>query len=269
MRWVCRRARSKPSADPEALRNLDDFWIHGRHPSGRLIAAEVWDVVKEECCVWDLETGDLVWRPRARSISWSQDGAAVALLVGEYGDDFELRSWPERELTSRCVVRPWACCNTYVSLSPRGDRAGVLWWHQTEGGVNLVSLEDGATSHLEGKGYTTRETNAVQGPTFSPDGRLVAISEGFMSWWLPEPVDSLETEPSPGGTFKRGRITFVEVDSGSHHQVDVFGKVEKGWVPPHDVWERFELLGKPRFTSDREVLVSPEFGAPSRVTVPL
>jgi len=155
MRWVCRRARSKPSADPEALRNIDDFWIHGRHPSGRLIAAEVWDVVKEECCVWDLETGDLVWRPRARSISWSQDGAAVALLVGEYGDDFELRSWPERELTSRCVVRPWACCNTYVSLSPRGDRAGVLWWHQTEGGVNLVSLEDGAARHLE-SGATRR-----------------------------------------------------------------------------------------------------------------
>ena len=93
-----------------------------------------------------------IWRPRARSISWSQDGAAVALLVGEYGDDFELRSWPERGLTSRCVVRPWACCNTYVALSPRGDRAAVLWWHQSEGGINLVSLEDGAARHLEGEG---------------------------------------------------------------------------------------------------------------------
>mgnify|MGYP003536503510 CR=1 FL=1 len=37
----------------------------------------------------------------------------------------------------------------------------------------------------------------------------------------------------------------------------MFGEVEKGWVPPHDVWERFELLGKPRFTSDGEVLLSP------------
>ncbi len=170
MRWACRRARNMPSADPEALRNLDDFWIHGRHLSGRLIAAEVSEVVKQECCVWDLETGDLVWRPRATSISWSHDGATVALLVGEYGDDFELRSWPERELHSRCLVRPWACCNTYVALSPRGDRAAVLWWHQTEGGVNLVSLENGAARHLESQGYTTRETNAVQGPTFSPDG---------------------------------------------------------------------------------------------------
>jgi hypothetical protein len=132
-----------------------------------------------------------------------------------------------------------------------------------------VSFEDGAASHLESQGYTTRETNAVQGPTFSPDGRLVAISEGFMSWWLPEPVETLETEPSPGGTLKRGRLTFVDVDSGSLHQVDVFGEVEMGWVPPHDIWERFELLGKPRFTSDGGVVLSPEFGAPSRVTVPL
>ena len=45
------------SADPDLLRNLDDYWIHGRHPSGRLVAAEVWEVVKGECCVWDLETG--------------------------------------------------------------------------------------------------------------------------------------------------------------------------------------------------------------------
>jgi WD40 repeat protein len=255
-------------ADPSLLRDLDEYWVHGRHPSGRLIAAEVRDVLENECAVWDLETGDVVWRPKAHSVVWSQDGATVALLVGEDGDDFELRSWPRRTLISRCVVRPWACCNRYVALSPRGDHAAVLWWHQTEGGVNLVALEDGAARHLEGDGYMTSKTNAVEGPAFSPDGRFVAISEGFTRWWLPEPGESPQDEPSPGGRLRRGRLTLIDVDSGSVHHRDVIGQVERGWIPPHDDWEHFELLGKPRFTSADEVVLSPSFGRPCRLTVP-
>jgi hypothetical protein len=255
------------SADPDLLRNLDDYWVHIRHPSGRLLAAEVWDVLKQECAVWDLETGDLVWRPPAHSIAWSRDGAKVALLVGEHGDDFELRSWPERDLISACVVEPWACCNEFVALSPRGDRAAVLWWHQTEGGVNLVALEEGTARPLDGSGYTTQETNLLEGPTFSDDGRLVAVSEGFDFWWLPEAVDTPETAPSPGGTFTRGRLTVLDVDSGSRRHFVVEGEVEGGWIPPHDGWEEFELLGKPRFASADEILLSPKFGEPRRFVV--
>ena len=161
-----------PSADPESLRALDEYFVHGRHPSGRLVAAEISDVLQGECCVWDLQTGDLVWRPGAVSINWSNDGTVVALLAGEHGDDFELRSWPGREQISRCAVKPWACCNTYVALSPRGDRAAVLWWHQTEGGVNLVGLEGGTARHLVDDGYTTRETKLRAGADLQP-GRQI------------------------------------------------------------------------------------------------
>jgi len=252
------------AADPKLLRDLDEYLVHGRDPSGGLIAAEVPDVLQGECCVWDLETGEVVWRPRAHSITWSKDGTAVALLTGRDGDDFELRSWPNRGLISKCVVKPWACCNTYVSLSPRGDRAAVLWWHQTEGGVNLVALEGETAEALEGAGYTTRESNLVQGPTFSPDGTLVAISEGVGWWWLPDDDVEPEGRPSPGGTFRRGRLTLLEVDSGLVHQLDAFGDVEKGWVPPHDGWEHFELLGKPRFVSRDEIVLTPEYGEPCR-----
>ena len=256
------------SADPQLLRDIDEYWVHGRHPSGQFLAAEVWDVLREECAVWDLETGDLVWRPRASSISWTDEGDMVALLVGEYGEDFELRSWPGRDLISKCKVKPSACCNEYVSLSPRGDRAAVLWWHQGEGGVNLVSLDRGGAKQLEDEGYETRETNLVQGPVFSSDGRLVAISEGFVWWWLPEDADSPEGTPSPGGRFRRGRVTAIEIDSGSLRQVDVFAEVAEGWVPPHDGWEHFELLGRPRFISGDELLLTPEFGPPVECVLP-
>jgi hypothetical protein len=255
-----------PSADPKLLSQLDDFFVHSRHPSGRLIAAEAQDALRGECCVWDLETGELVWRPKAHSVAWSGDGEKVALLVGELGDDLELRSWPDRELLSRCVVTPWACCNEYVALSPCGDRAAVLWWHQGEGGVNLVAFEEGAASQLAG--YETKETNLVQGPTFSPDGRFVAISEGFVWWWLPDDAENPEAERSVGGTFRRGRLTLVEVDSGSVLQFDAFAEVAADWLPPHDVWERFELLGKPRFVSSGEVVLEPEFGEPCTFLTP-
>ena len=247
-----------PSVDPKLLRELDDYFVHARHPSGRLITVELPDVLRDECCVWDLETGELVWRPKAHSIAWSGDGAAVAFLTGEYGDDVELRSWPERKLLSKCVVKPWACCNEYVALSPRGDRAAVLWWHQTEGGVNLVAFEEGVATQLAG--YETKETNLLQGPTFSPDGRFVAISEGFVWWWLPDDAENPKAERSVGGTFRRGRLTLVEVDSDAVHQFDAFAEVDEGWQPPHEGWEHFELLGKPRFVSNDEILLEPEFG---------
>ena len=256
------------SADPQLLRDIDDYWIHGRHPSGRLLVAQVVDVLGEECAVWDLETGEPVWRPRASSISWSDDGNAVAILVGPWGDDFELRSWPGRDLISKCRVKPSACCNHHVSLSPRGDRAAVLWWHQTEGGVNLVALDEGEARHLVDEGYETNETNLVQGPVFSPDGKLVAITEGFIGWWLPDEAETPEGKPSPGGRFKRGRVTVVDVDSRAVDHVDVSGEVEEGWIPPHDSWEHFELLGKPRFLSRHEVIVTPEFGPPTRCSLP-
>jgi hypothetical protein len=114
----------------------------------------------------------------------------------------------------------------------------------------------------------TRETNLVAGPTFSPDGSLVAISEGFHWWWLPDDVLDPEGRPSRGGTFRRGRLTLIEVDSGSVDQLDAFGDVEEGWVPPHDTWELFELLGKPRFVSSDEIVLTPEFGAPCRFLTP-
>jgi hypothetical protein len=255
-----------PSADPKLLSQLDDFFVHGRHPSGRLIAAEALDVLRGECCVWDLETGELVWRPKAHSIAWSGDGEKVALLVGEYGDELELRSWPDRELVSRSFVKPWACCNEYVALSPRGDRAAVLWWHQTEGGVNLVAFEEAAARQLAA--YETKETNLLQGPTFSPDGKFVAISEGFVWWWLPDDAENPEVECSLGGSFRRGRLTLLEVDSGSVHHFDAVGEVEAGWQPPHDGWEHFELLGKPRFVSNDEIELEPEFGEPCRFLRP-
>jgi hypothetical protein len=89
-----------------------------------------------------------------------------------------------------------------------------------------------------------------------------------MWWWLPAENESAEGKPSPGGRFIRGRVIVVDFDSGSVREVDVFGEVEEGWIPPHDGWEHFELLGKPRFVSEYDVLVTPEFGPSIRCELP-
>jgi hypothetical protein len=59
----------------------------------------------------------------------------------------------------------------------------------------------------------------------------------------------------------------IDVDSGAARQIDVFGEVDKGWVPPNEVWEQFELLGKPHFTSTDAILLEPYFGEPSRLVL--
>ena len=102
------------------------------------------------------------------------------------------------------------------------------------------------------------------GPTFDCEGRRVAISEGNGWWWLPEPADDPET-PSPGGTFRRGRVVVIDVDSGSIAHVDVYGDVEEGWKPTHETWEAFALLGRPHFSSSNEIVLTPEFGGPHHV----
>ena len=181
MRWACRRSSRTPSADPEALRNLDDFWIHGRHPSGRLIAAEVWEVVREECCVWDLETGDLVWRPRAKSI----------FLVAGRHRGRALGRRVRRRLRASVVAGAWAdqsvrreegVCNTYVACArrPRG-RPLVA---STEGGVNLVSLRTAlrGISRVRVKRGNERRpgTNVQPGPDARRDlgGLHVVVAAG-------------------------------------------------------------------------------------------
>ena len=263
MSGLLRRRRQVGHVDPDVLSRVDPYFVHARHPNGRLVAAEIPEL-ELGCAIWDVETGDLVWDPQATSAAWSHGGDQLARLTGNDGETFELASWPERQSLASCRVHPRACCNERVALSPRGDLAAVLWWHQTEGGMEFVALDGRTASHLSGRGYTTDETNLLEGPTFSDDGAIVAVSEGNPFWWGAYNYD----EPSQGGRFVRGWLTLIAVDSGRVERIEAYETVSPGWRPEEGREERVELLGRPEFASPTEVVLRPEYGSEYRIQVP-
>jgi hypothetical protein len=238
--------RKRSSVAPATLAALDPYWVHDRFE--RFVAATLPEGKKWPVGIWDAKTGELVWA--AGPACWLREGKEVLALGGDRNQTLERRTWPELELVSSCDVVPWACCNERVAASPRGDLAAVLWWHQTEGGFELVGLDDRHGDRQLQRGYTTWDSNLLEGPAFSPDGRFVAVSEGRKAWWE--------------HGRERGRLTVVDVGTGAPHHYPISddppGAVED------DEAERYELLGKPLFETPDQVVLSPAFGRTHRIT---
>src|SRR5215211_4849476 len=130
--------RKRTSVAAATLAELDPYWVHDRH--GRFMAATVPEGKVWPTGVWDSESGELVW-PTGPAC-WARAGTQILTLTGAQSQTLERRTWPERELVSSCDIVPWACCNERVAASALGDLAAVLWWHQAEGGFELVALDD-------------------------------------------------------------------------------------------------------------------------------
>jgi hypothetical protein len=239
--------RKRTSVAPATLAALDPHWVHDRFD--RFVAATVPEGKEWPVGVWDAETGNLVWA--GGPACWLKDGTQVLALQGDRSQALERRTWPDLDLVSSCEVVPWACCNERVAASPRGDVAAVLWWHETEGGFELVALDDLHGDRQLNRGYTTWDSNLLGGPAFSPEGRFVAVTEGRQSWWE--------------HGRERGRLTVVDVATGAPHHYPVSDD------PPEAVDDsearRCELLGPPLFVAPDQVVLSPAFGREHRITV--
>ena len=88
------------------------------------------------------------------------------------------------------------------------------------------------------------------------------VTEGKANWWSPD-----REEPSRGGRFERGRVTIIEVESGEVRHAAVHAEVAVGFSPPEEREERYELLGRPEFTSPTEIVLRPEFGGEHTLTL--
>jgi hypothetical protein len=244
MRFLRKRTRVAPAT----LAALDPHWVYDR--LDRFVAATVPEGREWPVGVWDAENGKLVWS--GGPACWLRDGTQLVALTGDRSQTLERRTWPGLELVSSCEVVPWACCNERVAASPRGDIAAVLWWHQTEGGFELVALDDRHGDRQLNRGYTTWESNLLGGPAFSPDGRFVAVTEGRPRWWE--------------SGRERGRLTVVDVATGAPHHYPISDD------PPETVSddgesERYDLLGPPHFVASEEVVLRPSFGREQRIAI--
>jgi hypothetical protein len=139
--------------------------------------------------------------------------------------------------------------------SPVGGLATVTWLEQDCAGIEVVRLgtDDGdyqiVGTARHGSAYFVKP-NLIQGPVFSPDGRLAAAACSRWSWWAPG--GDPET-PSPGGRLKAGHLAVLDTATMSVSEHDVVTSVPAGWLPPSS---DDEMMGEPEFADARTVRVS-------------
>src|SRR5262245_41829576 len=91
---------------------------------------------------------------------------------------------PRRRELDRCELRSWTGEFDAVFPAPDGSVAAVRWNDQTEAGLVLVGLEEGLRQ-LDAA-WDTRRTNWLEGPVWTPDSRLLVLTEnppGASPWW--------------------------------------------------------------------------------------
>jgi hypothetical protein len=234
------------------------------HPSGDYVAlqASVWlDTTTERAAIWDTRTKKIVWNPGdVNAMAWVPGGNAILLLREVYC--FELRSWPSLDLIGSCPIEPPTGWLTDIVPSPNGSLACVVWEDQCEAGIELVSWESGQPNRLEDHGYFG-QSNLIDGPVFSPNGRHIAFTYGNGWWWSDE---SPET-PSEGGSFNAGCVVIGDLDLGAFREIAVTVTVPQGWLPenPGDITN--ELLGCPTFIDDSTVALELRTGDVRRFSV--
>ena len=197
----------------ESDRPRGDDWdpLQGERPSARLafhpggdfvaLQATVWiETEVERAAVWETGTRRIAWDPGdANAMAWVPGGEEILVLresvtpdpggrgisvtplQSEYQHVFERRSWPALDLIASTPIEPPT--GSIVDVVPAPDRplACVVWQDQGEAGIELVCWED-QPRQLAGRGYYGRSA-LIAGPSFSPDGRHIAISYGKPCWW--------------------------------------------------------------------------------------
>jgi hypothetical protein len=248
-----------------------------RHPSGDFVAMQVsvWiDTTAEKAAVWQTRTRKIAWNPGdANALAWipggeeilvlresftpnpSARGVFVTPLQSECWHSFERRSWPSLDLIGSAPIDPPTGWLVDIVPSPDRPMACVVWQDQCEGGIELVCWEGGQPEQLAGRGYYGG-SNLISGPTFSPDGRYVAIGYGEPCWW-----SEAARTPSKGSVLRVGWVVVGDTMAWRYREIDIAVTIPKGWLPadPDDTI-RNELLGCPQFVDARTLQVTTPTG---------
>jgi hypothetical protein len=254
-----------------------------RHPSGRFLAMQVVVMLESmvtRAAIWNTETYRIEWNPaNANALCWVEAGDELLVVEEHYTVDsdrspmlatplqreytYYLRRlyWPSTEQISSSDLTLPAGWPVDIVPSPDTAIACVVWEDQHKAGIEWVSWSGGRLRNVPGYGYS-RDSNLIQGPVFSPDGDLVAMSYGAGVWWSDE-----RHLPSPGGVRRLGWVVVGKPLSGTYQELDVVASVPEGWLPddPDDIWNEF--VSCPRFADDETILVDVPTGEERRLRI--
>jgi hypothetical protein len=222
-------------------RNLGYLWVLDRDPSGQFVAMQADVFIRvgtTRVGVWEAVSGKLVWEPEdTLALCWSPDAREVWLirdhyepspdhppmivspLQSEYTYFFERRTWPDKRLIHRCVIRPPTGWFDHVVASPRGNLAAVRWIEQDRAGFVLVSLDHDVSEQIPTAKFRAKH-NTVKGPIFSPDGRYLVLSCG--DWQAPS---------TRRGRCRLGWVWVYDTETDTAREIVVEDDLPPGWPP--------------------------------------
>lgn len=261
-----------PDATWEPLEGVSPGAYLDSHPSGKFVAMQVGPANRqmvEQAAIWNTKTRKIHWNPQnANALCWIEKGNELlvverksqpdqirpAMFVtstqNEYKYFMRRLSWPALDTIS-CIELNYPL-GWLVDLvaSPTDNIACFVWQDQCEAGIEFVSWQQCDLRQLPKIGFYGN-SNRIQGPVFSSDGTILAMSFGAGFWWAETPDES-----SPGGDFKAGYLIWSETGSGSYNRIDINVSIPTGWKPrdPSDVLHN-EFLSKPEFICTHEVKI--------------
>lgn len=250
-----------------AGRKLGYLQFLDRTADGRLLALQtpVWaSTLATRAGVWEASSGRLVWEPPdATAMCWSPDERYVLLirewidlsvqhvpwLIGPLGKPryrLELLTWPDRRSVGRCQLGSTLPDDEFVGwydfvvVSPRGDLAAIRWVDDYNAGVVLISLTGEELEETRRPGIRAR-WNAIHGPVFSPDGRVLAMTCGD---WRVNETDKAED--------RSGWIWLYNSLNQRIWEIPLQPELPAGWSM--DDWETW--IGEPRFVTNTQFSIS-------------
>jgi hypothetical protein len=186
---------------------------------------------------------------------------------GENALSLTAYSWPGRNVLEEVRFDFPGCGWDHLAASPAEDMIAVSWFDQCECGVELVREKTGLMA-LEGNGIWRFGSNLLTGPTFSPDGRLIAAAVGEGHWWEPRDAEDLsdedEDEAPPLARGERFAGVLLLYDTKRARLFTHWFKVRPtaGWSPKVSESTFRSMITRPRFLSPSEL----EVGLPTDET---
>jgi hypothetical protein len=266
-RGIVGRNDGKPLPQFEPLNGVAPFRALDQHPDNVHVALQT---PNDESAVWDINTGNIVWRPdETPALCWMSGGGQFVALRShytpapdgrgpaqrDYTHYFERRWWSGKEIISSCDIGIPTGWLVDVVASPSGDVAAFAWREQDCAGFELVSIGPEGDHQLDNAGYRTQQ-NLTEAPTFSPNGRYLVFTCGRKAWWS----EGDPEKPSAGGKFECGHIAILDLGSGIVREEPLVESASPGWLPTDRDAIYFEMVGMPTFVSDTHFTVISPLG---------